>query len=267
MDDWIKALPENRQRGSYPRCLLYMNDNKSALTEKLTKLIGVDNVEIPSDFKYAPQGIPRKDINGNWDKTPTLEAKLGESSNLVPASNIRKTVSDWWLAVKKGANTPNWDIACTCTVNGKDGLLLVEAKAHDSELHTGGKKLASDATLNSFKNHIQIGEAVSEASAHLQRATGWDWAISRDKCYQLSNRFAWAWKLASLKIPVVLLYLGFLNAEEMHDCGKPFVDHHAWKEVVLEHSSGIAPEQAWDTIIDVEGIPIITGIRSETVFL
>ena len=38
----------------------------------------------------------------------------------------------------------------------------------------------------------------------------------------MSNRFAWAWKLASSSVPVVLIYLGFLRADEMRDKGKPF---------------------------------------------
>lgn len=35
----------------------------------------------------------------------------------------------------------------------------------------------------------------------------------------MSNRFAWAWKLATMEVPVVLVYLGFLNATEMGDQG------------------------------------------------
>ena len=38
----------------------------------------------------------------------------------------------------------------------------------------------------------------------LSAATGLQWGLSRDDHYQLSNRFAWCWKLATLGIPVVL---------------------------------------------------------------
>jgi hypothetical protein len=36
------------------------------------------------------------------------------------------------------------------------------------------------------------------------------WALSRDRCYQMSNRFALAYRLAELGILVVLICLGFL---------------------------------------------------------
>ena len=39
--------------------------------------------------------------------------------------------------------------------------------------------------------------------------------------YSLCNRVAWAWKLAQLGVPVVWVYLGFLNATEMLDQGQP----------------------------------------------
>lgn len=50
------------------------------------------------------------------------------------------------------------------------------------------------------------------------------WAISRDSRYQKSNRFAWACKLAGLGLPVVLMYLGFVRADEMRDRRAPLAD-------------------------------------------
>ena len=51
------------------------------------------------------------------------------------------------------------------------------------------------------------------------------WSLSRDSHYQLANRFAWAWKLADMGLPTILIYLGFLNAAEMKDQGHHFIDH------------------------------------------
>jgi hypothetical protein len=42
--------------------------------------------------------------------------------------------------------------------------------------------------------------------------------ISRDNRYQMSNRFAWSWKLASVGVPVVLVYLGFVGAADRPSC-------------------------------------------------
>ena len=54
------------------------------------------------------------------------------------------------------------------------------------------------------------------------------WHLSRDTHYQLTNRFAWAWTIAMLGVPVVLIYLGFLQANDMRDEGAPFVSAADW---------------------------------------
>ena len=65
----------------------------------------------------------------------------------------------------------------------------------------------------------------------------------------MSNRFAWSWKLAQQGYPVMLVYLGFLNANEMkhkkgtHDV---FRDHADWTRRVKEHSRPLFPEEVWD---------------------
>jgi len=66
-------------------------------------------------------------------------------------------------------------------------------------------------------------------------------AVYRD--YQLCNRFAWAWKVASFGVPVILVYLGFLQAAEM---GGAFANHAAWRECLIEHARDVAPVDVWD---------------------
>ena len=63
---------------------------------------------------------------------------------------------------------------------------------------------------------------MKEANAGLRKLPTGQWALSTRHHYQLSNRFAWSWKLAMLGVPVVLLYLGFLNAQDMQDDGDLF---------------------------------------------
>jgi hypothetical protein len=77
----------------------------------------------------------------------------------------------------------------------------------------------------------------------LAQETGLTWALSRDWNYQMSNRFAWAWKLADLGIPVILVHLGFLNAHEMNDKGRPFADHEDWTRAVMRHSQALFPAE------------------------
>ncbi len=58
------------------------------------------------------------------------------------------------------------------------------------------------------------------------RSAGESWArryhMPETDRYQLCNRVAWAWKLADLGVPGVLVFLGFLNATEMRDQGQLF---------------------------------------------
>ncbi len=167
---------------------------------------------------------------------------------------------NWWLAVRENARTPVWDIAATCTVPGYEqrGVLLVEAKAHCEELSAAGKRLDDDTNQ---QNHLHIGNAIGQANAGLNCvAPGWH--LQRDRHYQLSNRFAWAWKIAQLGVPVVLIYLGFLNSEEMADQGTPFHDARQWNECLLAHAQGMVPEQAWESPLLIDGTPLIPLMRT-----
>ena len=193
------------------------------------------------------------------------EAQLHRATQLLsPAACI--DLGNWWLAVRRGTQTtPSLDIASTCIIETAcgptPGILLVEAKAHAEELRSEelGKPFKEQ---NSPENHERIGAAIASSSLILARETGLEWRLSRGSHYQMSNRFAWAAKLAELGIPVILVYLGFLNAEEMADRGRPFVSHSDWESAVLEHSAPIFPEQVWNRAWHVCGQPLIALIKS-----
>ena len=140
------------------------------------------------------------------------------------------------------ANTPNWDIASTATIGDREGLVLVEAKAHTNEIKADGK--IRSATSN-VENHFRIDACCREASVALNDIMP-GWALSAESHYQLCNRFAWAWKLACLNIPVVLVYLGFLQAAEMRDRGDPFQTSDDWDILVRSHGRNTVPPVAWD---------------------
>jgi hypothetical protein len=161
----------------------------------------------------------------------------------------------------KGANTPNWDIASTCKIDGREGLLLIVAKAHVQELlkEEKGKSLGNK---NNFDNHVKIGRAIADAAAYMQVETKLPWAISRDNRYQLSNRFAWAWKVVHLGRPVILVYLGFLNASDMLPNKTPLPNHGEWRNLVIDHSRGIVPEKVWGNRWNINGQVFIPLIRS-----
>jgi hypothetical protein len=166
-------------------------------------------------------------------------------------TNARKLQAGGWPC-EKGRIRRTGTIASTCTIGERKGLLLVEAKGHVAEL--------KDAPDGSIKNHEQIGLAIGAASSGLNNALP-GFSLSCDSHYQLANRFAWAWKLASMGIPVVLVYLGFVSATEVNDLGETFVDCDDWSRIVLRHSRNIVPEQALGRDINVGEAAIRPLIR------
>lgn len=252
---WLEALPENRRRGSRPRCVLFTDGGRDEVAARLTRLVNLPGVGVSPDDEWMPYGKPIYE-NGPWDDAPIKEAQLDKQNRLELSKNIRKNLQDWWLCCDKGkAITPNLDIAATCQIMGKPGLLLAEAKAHKKELSEQDKCGAKG------KNYKQIGQAIAEANAGLKKLTGNSWNLCRDKHYQLSNRFAWAWKLASLGIPVVLIYLGFLNATDMKDDGELFHSGADWESALTKHSNCIVDNSCWGKSIDCNGAPLIPLIR------
>ena len=257
---WLAQLGTKKdQRGSRPRCVLMMEGDRDVVARRLTDLIGLSDVQVLAEDRWMPTGKPVQRPDGGWDDTPAAEAKLGNADTLLPAY-IREELQRWWLAVAKNANTPNWDIASTCVIGNAPGLLLVEAKAHANECGTGGKRLPTSP--NGWRNHMQIGRAIADVAAELQRSTVQPWRLSRDSHYQLSNRFAWSWMSASLGVPVVLMYLGFLKANEVNDLGPIFESADEWQESLSEHSRNIVDPASWERRLEVGDIPLLPIVRS-----
>lgn len=250
---WWERL--DKTRGSRPRCVLFMDGSREDVASRLTRLVDLRDVTVSPDDTWMPYGKPVL-RDGCWHDKPAKEARLGEPNCLV-SPKIQLQLQSWWLAVNGRANTPNWDIASTCRIGGEPGLLLVEAKAHANELNDAGK----DAKSNR-ENHKRIGLAIREANEGLRSATGMNWGLSRDDHYQLSNRFAWAWKLASLGVPTVLLYLGFLNACDMAKDGNTFESESEWERTLRDHCDVIVDGTCWGEWLDFMGVPLVPLIRA-----
>jgi hypothetical protein len=225
----------------------------SFLTE-LEQFLAPSPVRFPAETAVMPQGIDAP-----------AEARLEKfGPSWLSGNSAWPAIEDWWLSHKAGANAPNWDIAVGCEIEDRPGLLLVEAKANWSELCTGGKALAADASAKSRANHDRIGWAIEEACA------GWrllDEGVSmtRDSHYQLANRLSFTWKLASLGFSVVLVYLGFTGDEGICDAGKPFVDDADWQTAFCEYASDTVPIDLFDRRLEVESTPLWLMSRSRPV--
>jgi hypothetical protein len=246
---WAR-LPQRERRGSRARCILLTHGSKEVVARRLSALIApYDALIDPIRHCWMPRGF-----------TAPREARLGDAIPFL-SNEHREAMMCWWLAVREGANTPNWDIASTATIGGAEGLLLVEAKAHAAEIKNEGKSANGHAD-----NHVHIGAACRDASTALNSILP-GWTLSAESHYQLCNRFAWCWKLASLGIPVILVYLGFLRADEMSDQGRPIATSAHWECLVRDHSQGVAPATVWDETIWVNKTPIRALIRSVDVHL
>jgi hypothetical protein len=140
-------------------------------------------------------------------------------------------------------------------VGSRPGLILVEAKAHHDELDRAGKPESGNP-----KNDACIRTAIKEASDALEGSLS-GWKLTADSHYQLCNRFAWGWKVASLGVPVILVYLGFLNVTDMPG-RRVLKTGEEWVDAVYKHADGIVPRDAWGKELHINGTPLIPLIRS-----
>jgi hypothetical protein len=224
----VDRLPAKERRGSRPRCVLLTHGTVQRVSDRLTELASPALV-VNSDDAWAPRGFDAAD-----------EITLGRCPDALLGKREQDKLARWWLAT--GGRLPTWDLVASGRADGRKGILLVEAKAHDQELsQRRGRKISPE-------NDVSITRALHEATLALDAVIpGWDLANAP---YQLANRIAWSWKLASMGIPVVLVYLGFLHATEMSDRGEWFLDRAQWEGVVRRHSIRGVPAEVWSKRID-----------------
>ena len=240
-------------RGSRKHILDWADLEQDAFLPSLNELLHPTGAVVgPSDL-WMPRGYDRP-----------KEAKLQASYATFLSKALGRQLSDWWLVHKRGANVPNWDLVATCSIGGRRGLVLVEAKAHENELSSAGKGLRANASDNSRENHEQIGRAIEEARAALDRIVP-GVRISRDSHYQLSNRVAFAWKLASLGVSSILMYLGFIGDEGIEDVGSHFKSETHWRETVWDYMKQVLPSDFVERPIPCGAATMQLIIRSRDV--
>jgi hypothetical protein len=221
---------------------------------ELLQLVRPVDCRVTAESKWMPRGYRSPD-----------EARLETfGPEVLPSPESWANLRRWWLVHERGANTPNWDIAAGCEIDGKTGLILVEAKANVPELSALGKTLDLSASKASVENHERIAAAIAEACSAL-RQLGASMAISRDSHYQLSNRVAFAWKLAMLGIPTVLVYLGFLGDDGIADAGAPFSGSAHWETVFGRYASSAVPGSIFEQRIECGSAPVWFLVRSRRV--
>ena len=105
---------------------------------------------------------------------------------------------------------------------------------------------------------------IEETNTALAYQTGLDWALSHEHRYQMANRFAWSYKLMELGYSVILVYLGFLRANEIRRDREqtPFNSHADWEGLVKLHSEPLFPAEVWDRQWVIHGLPFVPHISS-----
>lgn len=172
------------------------------------------------------------DDAGEWDVRRFCRACVPDRVDLTP-------LGEWW--VSEEYRGPTWDLLAECSIRGRPGFLLVEAKAHESELQQAGKDVASDASDQSRENHRRISASLERTERWFKNSVDPGCAISVASHYQLANRLSAAEALASCGVPVVLIYLGFTGDEYFGDYIK---DDAHWQRVMGAYLEGVVP-LAW----------------------
>src|SRR3954464_1816520 len=189
------------------------------------------------------------DVNGTVDRahrvrpigySDAVESDLRSfCRTCAPAGLDLRGIDEWW--VNEDYKGPTWDLITECTIGGRYGYLLVEAKAHESELQRGGKSQEAGASEQSQANHRRIAECLNKTQAWFRSNVDGECNISIDSHYQLANRLSAAEALASCGVPVILLYLGFTGDTYFTD---HFRDDAHWQRVMGSYLDGVVP-LAW----------------------
>lgn len=212
----------------------------------------------------------------HWQPSSTTpdEAELSSFGPKYLSAIRQSELLSWWLAHPDGAKTPTWDLLATCRIEGKQGLVLLEAKANHPELSPAGKLLRprrdpeSGLPLpippHSLANHEHIGRAIERAGAALAtRVPGV--SISRDRSYQVSNRLAFAWRATQFSVPTVLVFLGFIGDEGIDYVGPHFQSDACWQQHFKAHIKDLYPVECLEKRIDCGDAPMWVLLRSRPV--
>lgn len=242
--------PKGPDRGSRKHVLDWVKVPE--FLQELNLLISPSSVFVTTTAGIMPAPSDRKEAR--------LETFLPNPAHIA-------ALQAWWLAAERGANTPNWDLAAIGSLGGRSALVLVEAKGNERELSGAGKarpagKKGVPPSHNSWRNHSRIGQAIAEAERALNEIEP-GFCLSRDHHYQLSNRIAFAWKLASLGLPTVLVYLGFTGDDGIKDAGQPLKDAEHWRNLFWHRANAVVPsgvEGRWLPVGD-SGLFLIVASR------
>lgn len=219
-----------KMKGPYAGSAMHVLDwlESSEFVDSVQHMIATTGLAVSNTEQWQPKGY-----------ADSRESVLvGKDDPFLSTAQCEELL-DWWLVHRRGAKMPTWDLIMPATTaTGTPALILFEAKGHGTELSSEGKKPpvrdTPEAQARSDENHAQIGAAIQQASTELGRSIQ-GISIALDASYQFSNRIAFAWKLASMGIPVALVYLGFVGDSEIAPLGDYFANDEEWDTVFQQY--------------------------------
>ena len=220
----------------------------------INAMIKSRNAKVESTDKFLP-------LSKNKPKKPNLNNFLAQNYSKEMGADFLK----WWLKYPgPSAITPMFDIISTCTIDGKKGILLVEGRVNTGELfYNGIKKILSNLkTDNVMANQVSVAKAIKEANTGINKTVK-GVELSTENCYHLSSRISEAWWLANKGIPVILLYVGFLNYEKLsYKKHKVFTTDAEWQDLFKKHTEKVGVDKLLEKSIDCGAASFTTIVRS-----
>lgn len=256
----MKTLPYKKRTGVFPRCVLLTEGTPTVVAERLNRIIGVPEVRVSEHDRWKPYGRNHV-FNITTDNGPLWETKLTREPGFLAKEDVAR-LRKWWGTAPAGAGEPKWDIVSTCSIEGKQGLVLMETKTNVNVWDKAGKRVNVDPTEDILINSERIDACLKECCDSFSETTSESWGISASRCYQISLRFAWAWKIASLGYPIVLLHLGFGNSMGMELLEKPtFKNGLDFINAMLSVTKHVIPRKTWGIRTTICGTPFYPLLR------
>lgn len=220
----------NRDRGSYRHMLDFASAHN--FREVMNGFLsGTDSILAKADHRHPC---------GRSNKHEWTECELEDHLKRYPLPEYSGLDRRWWIAYK--GSRPTWDLVSHIEVDGKPGLLLVEAKAHFDEMDEKNTKSPADLkNERSVANDLSIRLRLAESNLALTQMGLGEFHLSADHDYQLSNRVAYLHKIASDGVPAVLMYLGWIESPDW--LTDAFPDSSAWERAVKTHFTRVGPAE------------------------
>ena len=185
--------------------LLDLCDSREYPTS-IDRILEGTELRLAKDHRSQPHGRATKEA---WEELE-VEEYLATPDRQI--GGLPSLDMSWWLRHRTPTNrSPSWDlIARLSNDKAKEvGLLLVEAKAHETEIKIKDRKTPPTPTDKSKENHTHIARTIARASKRLSRLGCGPFSLSHESRYQLANRLTCAALLADMGYHIVLMYLGF----------------------------------------------------------